>query len=411
MRILTLALKDLKEIIRDRKAAIFLVFMPLLFTLFFGFFFKAEEPRRTGGYRVGWYDSDKEGNLSACLHGLLEASESINFVGLEDKNRDLADQLVHDGKLAAVLLIPRGFSASLTEGRLDEAQKLSLIAARGTPAGQAAITAVESAVKRLTGALEISRLSLDELEKQKPVADGQARVDLLKEGLELALEAWKEPAITVRTEAAVKAEAAASQKKLVGGYNQASPGIIVQFAIFGLISSASVLVLERRSRALQRLLATPISRTEIIAGHTLAMFVIVLVLQVILIGVGQLMLGVNYLRAPAATLLMMVTLAFWSASLGLLISAVSKNEQQVVMFSLIAMFLFSALGGAWFPLETAGRSFARVGHFMPTAWAMDGFQNIVVRGLGFSSILLPAAVLICSAVLFFVLAVWRFRYE
>jgi hypothetical protein len=38
---------------------------------------------------------------------------------------------------------------------------------------------------------------------------------------------------------------------------------------------------------------------------------------------------------------------------------------------------------------------------------MDGFENIVARGLGFESVLVPAAALASYAVLFFVLAVWR----
>jgi ABC-2 type transport system permease protein len=75
------------------------------------------------------------------------------------------------------------------------------------------------------------------------------------------------------------------------------------------------------------------------------------------------------------------------------------------------MFVFSALGGAWFPLEVAGKAFSAIGHAMPTAWAMDGFQNVVVRGLGLRSVVLPACVLLAYALAFFGLAVWCFRFE
>ena len=81
------------------------------------------------------------------------------------------------------------------------------------------------------------------------------------------------------------------------------------------------------------------------------------------------------------------------------------------MWSLIAMFVFSGLGGTWFPLEFTGPAFSAIGHAMPTAWAMDGFQNIVLRGLGLGSVLLPAGILMAFAALFFGLAVWRFRFE
>jgi ABC-2 type transport system permease protein len=45
---------------------------------------------------------------------------------------------------------------------------------------------------------------------------------------------------------------------------------------------------------------------------------------------------------------------------------------------------------------------------MPSAWAMTGYQNILIRGLDFSSILLPTGILLAYAAGFFLLAVWRF---
>jgi ABC-2 type transport system permease protein len=42
---------------------------------------------------------------------------------------------------------------------------------------------------------------------------------------------------------------------------------------------------------------------------------------------------------------------------------------------------------------------------------MDGFQNLIVRGLGLSSVLLPVGVLLAYALLFFGLALWKFRTE
>jgi ABC-2 type transport system permease protein len=187
--------------------------------------------------------------------------------------------------------------------------------------------------------------------------------------------------------------------------------MIVQFAVFCVIVSAMVLVLERKSRTLQRMLTTPIPRAQIIGGHLLAMFAVGLFQTAILIALGQFLFGVNYLREPLGTLLMAVALSLWGSSLGLLIIAVARKEEQVIMFSLIAMFLFAALGGAWFPLEIAGQAFAAVGHLLPTAWAMDGFQNIVVRGLGVTSTLLPSSMLLVYTAVFFALALWRFRYE
>ncbi len=187
--------------------------------------------------------------------------------------------------------------------------------------------------------------------------------------------------------------------------------MMVQFAIGGLIGAATMLFSERKSRALRRLLTTPITRAQILLGHYLAMVVLILIQLTVLVIFGQLALRVPYAREPLAVLLVMIGTALWTAAFGLLIGALARSEEQVVLFSLIPMFVLSGLGGAWVPLEYTGKAFQSIGHLLPTAWAMDGFENIVIRGLGLSSVLLPAAVMLGYAVLIFALAAWRFRTE
>lgn len=261
---------------------------------------------------------------------------------------------------------------------------------------------------RTARAVETAQLSRETVESKQPFADSAARMALIEGSLAQANAAWKQPSLTVVTEQAI---GAVKPAQVAQGFVQASPGMIVQFAVFSLITSAMVLVLERKSKALQRMLTTPIGRAQVIAGHVLAMFVVVLAQEALLVILGQFAFKVDYARELVGTLVMMVTLALWSASLGLLIGASSKQEEHVVMLSLVAMFAFSALGGAWFPLEIAGKTFAAIGHVTPTAWAMDGFQNIVLRGQGLTSTLLPAGILLGYAVAFFGLAIWRFRFE
>jgi len=279
------------------------------------------------------------------------------------------------------------------------------------PAGQTTSRALETVTGRLLGAVEAAHISLAAGESQNGFTDASSREIYLQDSLTEAVSAWEKPPLTVE---AIKATGNAFQNNQVtspSGFAQASSGMMVQFAIFGLITSAMVLVLERKSRTLQRLLTSPMRRTEVIAGHILAMFLVIFTQQVILVLLGQFVFGVNYFLQPLAILLMITVLALWAASLGLLISAISRKEDQVITLSLIAMFVFAAMGGAWFPLEVAGKTFATIGHLMPTAWAMDGFQNILMRGLDFQSVLMPSGVLFGYALAFFGLAIWRFRFE
>ena len=183
---------------------------------------------------------------------------------------------------------------------------------------------------------------------------------------------------------------------------------MIQFAIAGLLTAATVIVNERKTRSLQRLLTTSTSRFQILMGHYLAIFTIIFVQFLLLMLFGQL-LHVDYLRVPLATLLVAFVTAVCIAALGLLIGVLAKSEEQAIVFSLIPMFVLAGLGGAWVPLEFTGAAFQAIGHVSPVAWAMDGFKNITARGLGFSSVLLPVAALFGYALLFFALALWRFQ--
>jgi ABC-2 type transport system permease protein len=399
MRILHLAIKDLSQILRDWKSGLFLLVMPLMFTLFFGFVMgsaTAPKPDVDPRLPVGVIDQDG-GILAANLQTLLEQSEVIRPVLLEQEQYQSADQKVLDGDLAAVVIIPAGY----TDRQLaDQPFPLEVIIDQNRPSGQTVSRALETVSGRLLGAVEAAHIS----------QNARAQNNLF-DSLAAAISAWQEPALTVAVVKATGETEKEAGASAVSGYSQASAGMMVQFSIFGLITSAMVLVLERKSGTLQRLLSSPIRPYEVIAGHVLAMFCVVFAQQLILVLVGQFVFGVEYARQPLAILLMITVLSLWAASLGLLISAISRKEDQVITLSLIAMFVFAALGGAWFPLEVAGKAFAAIGHIMPTAWAMDGFQNILIRGLAFQSVLMPVGILLIYTLAFFGLAIWRFRFE
>ena len=188
-----------------------------------------------------------------------------------------------------------------------------------------------------------------------------------------------------------------------------APGMMLQFAIAVLLTAAQVIVTERKSLTLQRLLTTSTRRFHIVVGHYLAILFMIFAQFMILIAFAQIVLKVDYLRVPAGSLLVALCAALCIAALGLLIGILAKSEEQAVILSLVPMFVFAGLGGAWVPLDVTGPAFQAIGHLSPVAWGMDGFENIIARGLGFESVLIPAAALLGYAIFFFSLAVWRFR--
>ncbi len=393
MRIFDLTLKDLTQILRDKKSLLFLVAMPIVFTLFMGFAYRGNSSDENADTRIplAVVDPEPESRLNKMLLSRLDSSDTIKTVHLSEVD---AIESLRKGEVAGVLVIPVGFSEQAEAGK--EAQ-LKLIAQATSSEGQSLYQLLRVPISQLMSAVEIAQISAED------------HADEFAPAIELAWSKWEVQ--SQRSMVRVEQAAAQETSDWTGGnpYNQASPGILVQFAIFGLVTSAQILVQERKSRTLQRLMTTAMRPWEIVAGHLLAMFTLTFLQTAILVIFGQLVLGVNYLREPLGTLLVSVALGLWVASMGLLIGVLAKEEQQVILFSMIAMFLFSALGGTWFPLEAAGGAFAAIGKLLPSAWAMTGLQNILIRGLSLSSTLLPAGILSLYAAGFFALAVWRFK--
>jgi ABC-type multidrug transport system permease subunit len=278
-------------------------------------------------------------------------------------------------------------------------RQITLITDSTSSKGQLLYQLLRVPVSQLMSVVEIGQMSVDVLGNPAEFAPT----------LELAWEKWKEH----RSQNLVQVELTVTQEpeNWFGDnpYNQASPGILVQFAIMGLVTPAQILVRERKSRTMHRLMMTALESWEILVGHLLAMFAIVFTQMAILIVFGQLILGVGYLREPVSVLLVSVALGMWVSSLGLLIGLLAKGDDQVILYAMIAMFVFSGLGGAWFPLETVGRIFATIGKTLPSAWAMTGLQNILIRELGLSSAWQPAGILLVYGLGTFGIAAWRFK--
>lgn len=402
MRILDLALKDLSQIVRDWKAAVFLLVMPIIFTLFFGMIFGGTsqsdvDPRLP----VGLVDQDN-GRLSPYLLDLLEDSEVIRIQALDDASE--LEKKISDEDFAAGIVIPSGYSASLLDG---EPVALTLTV---DPASNAAVTIegeIQAAVNRLLATVRTAEISARAYESQQAFADDAARQAYFDDALARTVAAWATPPVSIQV--TKTGEAPQAEQPFANSYAHSSPGMMAQFAIVGLMGAAEVIVRERKTRTLQRLLTTAISRVEILIGHYLAMFMLIFAQFVILIAFGQLFLELHYENAWGATALMTASMALACASMGLLIGTLAKSEEQTIMLTLIPMFVFAGLGGAWVPLEFTSATVQFIGHFTPVTWMMDGFKNILVRGQGLREALLPAGVLLAFAVGFFALGAWRFR--
>ena len=391
IRIIDIALKDLMQLSRDFKTFMFLLIMPIIFTFLFGYAF--------GGFGGGdsdsrlpvGYISEDDHWVTGELHKLLDDSEVIRLEENVLLSSAELEKLVADGDMAAALIVPDGYGRALLK---DKDARLIVIADTGTQSW----TTIEAELLTVAGKLDSAVRTATIIE------DIDAERMPFDYAFEKSLSAWDEPPITI-TETTSLAVKKTSNEGMALAHT--APGMMLQFSIAGLLTAAQIIVSERKSRTLQRLLTTATQRVHIVLGHYLALFLLIFTQFILLITFGQFILKVDYLRVPLATMLVAFSAALCISALGLLIGILARSEEQAIAFSMIPMFVFSGLGGAWVPLEVTGETFQAIGHLSPVAWGMDGFENIVARGLGVESVVFPALALVGYAILFFSLAVWR----
>jgi ABC-2 type transport system permease protein len=296
---------------------------------------------------------------------LVSALARSGVVKTEVMTRGDAEKAVDDNKVAAALEIPAGFSADLAAGRPAQLTVVSTAGSSGAQTVQTEVTALAGELAAGERAAQAAVAVASTPSGSDPAAGQQALKDAaLLMARPLAARSLAHPVATVKV---VAAGTAAGQ--IPNGFVLSSPGMLVNFILFSLLTAGIALIQERRNFTLQRLMTTRVRRWELIAGKAVGMFALTFVQQIILIGAGQLLFGVDYLRDPPALLMMMVALSLFASTLGLLLASVLTSEQAMVATTVIVSMSVAALSGAWFPLEITGSAFRFVGHLLQPARA------------------------------------------
>lgn len=97
--------------------------------------------------------------------------------------------------------------------------------------------------------------------------------------------------------------------------------------------------------------------------------------------------------------------------LGILLVSLVKTRRQLSPVVTLVTLITSAIGGAWWPLfiePTWMQQIARVGL---TAWAMEGLNNVMLFGKGFSGALPDILGLFAYGLICFLIAMRFFRFQ
>lgn len=203
-------------------------------------------------------------------------------------------------------------------------------------------------------------------------------------------------------------------------------GLFAYFFVF--ILTGISFLRERVGGTLERLLATPVTRAEIVLGYSIG-FTVFATLQVLILTayilakidvpalgpIGAFTIGLNVQSAgsPAIAFLVAFLMAFGAVNLGIFLSTFARTELQIVQFIPIVILPQGLLGGIFWPIDRLPDVLQAIAHVLPVTYAVDALREVMLKGsdLGTAAVQTDLLVLVGIAVLFVLLGAFTIKRE
>ncbi|MFI0978502.1 ABC transporter permease [Streptomyces sp. NPDC021093] len=133
---------------------------------------------------------------------------------------------------------------------------------------------------------------------------------------------------------------------------------------------------ERTGGTLERLLAMPLGKAELIGGYALAFSLLALIQAALTTALAVWLLGLNVMGSPWLLLLVALLDALLGTALGLFVSAFAASEFQAVQFMPVVIFPQLLLCGLFAPRATMQPVLEAISTVLPMSYAVDAMTEI-----------------------------------
>ncbi|GFO68249.1 transport permease protein [Geomonas limicola] len=369
-RLKAMLIKEFIQVLRDPRMRFVVFIIPAVQTIIFGYAVNTDVRH----VATAIYDLDNSSQSRELADRFLQSGyfELTERVSDEARARELIDR----GEVKALLRMNHGFGAGLIGGRGATVQLIL----DGTDSNTAGIV-LNYAVRIANG--YGSQLQLAAVQR----AAGRS---LPVHGVELASRAWYNENLESR--------------------NYFVPAVItnIVFIITMLLSSMAV-VREKEIGTIEQVIVTPIGKGEFILGKTVP-FVLIGFINVALVS----LVAVFWFEVPLRGSLMLLfgsTAVFLMSSLGigLLISTISRTQQQAMMSAFFVIFPAMLLSGFAFPIESMPEPVQWLTYLNPMRFFLVIIRSIFQKGVGLEILWPQLLALSIIGVVILTLAIARFK--
>jgi ABC-2 type transport system permease protein len=386
IRLLSFFSKEMNELRRQPKLILSLLLGPFLILLLFGVGYQGERPKLRTALVV------PPQSLDAAQLDALKKAITTNFTLLKaDADQDGALAMLQAGQLDVVETLPANLEQNLLDGKQSQIDfKYNEI----NPLNEQWVQYLAYAqVNEINRTVQTQAVQQVQGELQKRGVQTSIPIDALV--------------------APVKPTYYNVQGHALGFMTFYAPGVMALILQHIAVTLAALsLVRERLLGAMELFRVAPVSLTQVLLGKYLGYTLFIGIITIALVGLLVLTpLAVPFLGSVVlfVGLAMLFTLA--SLGIGFLISAWSSSDSQAVQLSMLVLLMSIFFSGFFLPLENFWTPIRAVGYALPLTHAIDGFQNVMLRGRSPSDFawltlgIIAALTFVGSSLL----AQWRFR--
>ena len=377
-RMMAITRKVLRSLRHDRRTVAFLVFMPIFMIAIFGYTFGGEV-KDVDVYVIDMDEGVGPVDLSDLILAHLGEDDSLKVVKVIRAEDGMADPLAYgrekvaNGEAWGCIAFPADFTMDM----------MAFSPGNSTEADAATVTLF----------LDGSNFNIMQT---VTAAVRSALSEVLVEDLGLVLPANVVPEMVY-----------GEGRDFLDTF---APGVI-SLAVMMVTFMISIIsfIHERTTGTLARLLSTPVTEGEVVAGYALAFGLIGLVQSAVVLATALLLFGVQVEGSLLLVLLTVFLLGVGMQGLGFLLSANARTEFQAVQFIPLILVPSILLSGVFWPLESVPGVLRPISYLLPLTYAVDGVRSVMLRGWGLAEIWPDLAVLLLFAMAMLALSVVLMR--
>ncbi len=402
MKLLSIAIKDTKILIRDRRALLILLAMPFVIITILGLALGGlwSGDSSVSKFNVGVVDNDGGEVAKAFTEDILQSKDMKKLLAVQNMSESSARANVANGDLAAAVIIPSDFSSKIKQGRKAE---FTVLADPGQQIRAGIIRSIADAFATNVSAIMIAtKTPVVALAKAGAVSPLQ--MDAFAQQLAAdARQALDDPQVKMtKNTTATNDEVSAMQYY--------SAGIGVMFILFGSMFGAFSLLDERRNMTLARLLSSPTSKLSILGGKLGGIFLIGILQFAALVVATRLLFGVDWGNFWPGVIILAVFTVLAATGMAIFIAAIAKTSKSAAAVSQIMIQGMAAIGGSMIPIMQFPVWMQNASKLTINYWGISGFRDLML-GKGLNAIIIPCAILLVISTVFLTIGVWRFNYD